>query len=406
MTELRNWCIAAALLLLPATSMADAVLDWNELGVAAVLAARQSPPESARSMAMMHLAMFDAVNAIERRYAPYGTELRAPAGASANAAAASAARAVLAKLFPEQRETLEKAYAASLKQISGERGIEAGAALGEQAANDCIAMRVNDGVGAANLYRPLTAPGVYVPTVLPVSHDWREVKPWVMKQPSQFRPEPPPALTSALWVRDYNEIKEVGAKNSQKRTPEQTEVARFWTAVGVATWNPVVRSLATAQPRRLVDNARLFALANMAASDAFVAVFDGKYAFNFWRPVTAIRNGEADGNDATAPDPAWLPFVDTPMHPEYPCAHCISAGAVAAVLEAEFGTGRVSAISMTSATAPGITHRWERIADYVKEINNARIWGGIHYRNTTEVGERMGREIGRLAATSLMQPAH
>jgi hypothetical protein len=406
MTELRNWCIAAALLLLPATSMADAVLDWNELGVAAVLAARQSPPESARSMAMMHLAMFDAVNAIERRYAPYGTELRAPAGASANAAAASAARAVLAKLFPEQRETLEKAYAASLKQISGERGIEAGAALGEQAANDCIAMRVNDGVGAANLYRPLTSPGVYVPTVLPVSHDWREVKPWVMKQPSQFRPEPPPALTSALWVRDYNEIKEVGAKNSQKRTPEQTEVARFWTAVGVATWNPVVRSLATAQPRRLVDNARLFALANMAASDAFVAVFDGKYAFNFWRPVTAIRNGEADGNDATAPDPAWLPFVDTPMHPEYPCAHCISAGAVAAVLEAEFGTGRVSTISMTSATAPGITHRWERIADYVKEINNARIWGGIHYRNTTEVGERMGREIGRLAATSLMQPAH
>jgi hypothetical protein len=406
MTELRNWCIAAALLLLPATSMADAVLDWNELGVAAVLAARQSPPESARSMAMMHLAMFDAVNAIERRYAPYGTELRAPAGASANAAAASAARAVLAKLFPEQRETLEKAYAASLKQISGERGIEAGTALGEQAANGCIAMRVNDGVGAANLYRPLTSPGVYVPTVLPVSHDWREVKPWVMKQPSQFRPEPPPALTSALWVRDYNEIKEVGAKNSQKRTPEQTEVARFWTAVGVATWNPVVRSLATAQPRRLVDNARLFALANMAASDAFVAVFDGKYAFNFWRPVTAIRNGEADGNDATAPDPAWLPFVDTPMHPEYPCAHCISAGAVAAVLEAEFGTGRVSTISMTSATAPGITHRWERIADYVKEINNARIWGGIHYRNTTEVGERMGREIGRLAATSLMQPAH
>jgi hypothetical protein len=405
MTELRNWCIAAALLLLPATSMGDAILDWNELGVAAVLAARQSPPESARSMAMMHLAMFDAVNAIERRYAPYGTELRAPAGASANAAAASAARAVLAKLFPEQRETLEKAYAASLKQISGERGIEAGTALGEQAANGCIAMRVNDGVGAANLYRPLTSPGVYVPTVLPVSHDWREVKPWVMKQPSQFRPEPPPALTSALWVRDYNEIKEVGAKNSQKRTPEQTEVARFWTAVGVATWNPVVRSLATAQPRRLVDNARLFALANMAASDAFVAVFDGKYAFNFWRPVTAIRNGEADGNDATAPDPAWLPFVDTPMHPEYPCAHCISAGAVAAVLEAEFGTGRVSTISMTSATAPGITHRWERIADYVKEINNARIWGGIHYRNTTEVGERMGREIGRLAATSLMQPA-
>jgi hypothetical protein len=135
-------------------------------------------------------------------------------------------------------------------------------------------------------------------------------------------------------------------------------------------------------------------------------VFDAKYAFNFWRPVTAIRNGEIDGNDATAPDAAWLPFVDTPMHPEYPCAHCISAGAVAAVLEAEFGQGRVTPIAMTSATAPGVTHRWERIGDYVKEVNNARIWGGIHYRNSTEVGERMGREIGTFAVKSAMQPAH
>jgi hypothetical protein len=406
MGELRNWCMAAALLLPPATSMADAILDWNEVGVATVLAARQGPPDGARSMAMMHVAMFDAVNAIERRYAHQGFDVRVPAGASANAAAAAAGRAVLVKLFPEQREALEKSYAASLKQISGERGIETGAALGEQAASYCLTMRTNDGVGAANAYRPITSPGVYVPTVLPAAYDWREVKPWFMKQPSQFRPEPPPSLTSATWTRDYNEIKEVGARASQKRTAEQTEVARFWTAVGVATWNPVVRSLATAQPRTLIENARLFALVNMAASDAFVAVFDGKYAFHFWRPVTAIRNGESDGNDATAPDPAWLPFVDTPMHPEYPCAHCITASAVGTVLEAEFGTGRVSTITMTSATAPGITHRWERISDYVKEVSNARIWGGIHYRNSTEVGERMGREIGRLAITSAMQPAY
>lgn len=406
MSELRNWCTAAALVVLPATSMADAVLDWNEVGVATVLAARQSPPDGARTMAMMHVAMFNAVNAIDGRYLPYDFEVRATAGASANAAAAAAARAVLVKLFPEQREALEKVYATSLSRISGERGIEAGAALGERAGNDCVAMRTNDGVGAANVYRPVTSPGVYVSTALPVSHDWREVKPWVMKQPSQFRPEPPPALTGALWTRDYNEIKEVGAKVSQKRTAEQTEVARFWTAVGVPTWNPIVRSLATARPRSLIDNARLFALVNIAAADAFVAVFDAKYAFNFWRPVTAIRNAASDGNDATAPDAAWLPFVETPMHPEYPCAHCISAGAVATVLEAEFGTGRVSTITMSSATAPGVVRRWERISDYVKEVNNARIWGGIHYRNTTEVGERMGREIGRLAITGAMQPAY
>jgi hypothetical protein len=403
--KLSSWSLTAALLLAPATALADAVLDWNEHGIAALLAARQSGPPSARSMAILHVAMFNAVNAVERRYATYGVELRAPAGASANVAAAAAARTVLVKLFPEQRETLEKAYAVSLKQMSGERGLEAGAALGEQAGSDCLAMRANDGFGAANLYRPVTSPGVYVSTALPAGHDWREVKPWFMKQPSQFRPEAPPALTSALWARDYNEVKEVGGLASQKRTAEQTDAARFWILTGAPTWNPVVRSLATAKRRTLIQNARLFALANMAATDAYIAVFDGKYAFNFWRPVTAVRNGESDGNDATTTDAGWLPRVDTPMHPEYPCAHCITTAAVATVLEAEFGTGRVAAIAITSATAPGVTRRFERLADYVKEVSNARIWGGIHYRNSTEVGERMGREIGRLAVTSAMQPA-
>jgi hypothetical protein len=399
-------CLAVLMVLLPASALADAVLDWNEAGVAAVLAARQSPPEGARTMAMMHVAMANAVNAIERRYVPYGFQATSAKGASANAAATSAARTVLVGLFPDQRETLEKAYAAALAKLSGERGVEAGAALGEQAGKDCLAMRTKDGVGAPNVYKPVTTAGVYVPTALTASHDWREVKPWAMKSPSQFRPEPPPALTGAVWTRDYNEIKEIGARNSAKRTAEQTEVARFWTAVGVVTWNPIVRSLATSRPRTLSENARLFALVNMAASDSFVAVFDGKYAFNFWRPVTAIRNGDIDGNDATAPEAGWVPFVDTPMHPEYPCAHCISAAAVGAVLEAEFGSGRVPTISMTSPTAPGVTRRFERIADYVKEVDNARIWGGIHYRSSTEVGERMGRAIGRLVVSSALAPAH
>ncbi len=384
--------LAATLLTLPAISMADAVTDWNETGVASVLAARQSPPDGARTMAMVHVAMFNAINAIDRRYATHGFDGRAPADASANAAAAAAARTVLVKLFPD------------LQKLSGERGIEPGVALGELAGNHCVTMRTNDGVGAANVYKPVTSPGVYVSTALPVSHDWREVRPWFMKSPAQFRPDAPPALTSALWARDYNEIKAVGGRNSAQRTPEQTEVARFWTAVGVVTWNPIVRSLAAAQPRSLIENARLFALVNMAAVDAFVAVFDAKYAFNFWRPVTAIRNGDGDGNDATTAEPGWAPLVDTPMHPEYPCAHCITAGAVAAVLESEFGTGRVSPIAMTSPALPGTTRRWDRIADYVTEVDNARVWGGIHYRNSTQVGERMGREIGRLAVSSGLQP--
>jgi hypothetical protein len=396
---------ALAFLLCPFASMADAVLDWNELGVAAVVAARQLPPDGARTMAIVHVAMFNAVNAIEPRFRSYGSGLGAAPGASADAAAAAAAHAVLVKLIPEQRDTLDKAWQAAQQRLSGERGGEAGIALGERAAADSLALRVRDGVGAANLYRPVTQPGVYVSTALPVSHDWREVKPWVMERPSQLRPEPPPALTSAVWSRDYNEIKALGARDSTQRTAAQTETARFWAVVGVASWNPIVRSLALSRSRALIDNARLFALVNMAASDSFVAVFDAKYAFNFWRPVTAIRNGDIDGNDATAPDAAWLPLVDTPMHPEYPCAHCISAGAVAAVLEAEFGSGRVATFAMTSPTAPGVTHRWERIADYVDEVRHARIWGGLHYRQSTEVGERMGRAIGRLTVENALQPA-
>jgi hypothetical protein len=335
------------------TARADAVLDWNDVGIAAVIASRSSPPEGARAMAMMHVAMFEAANAVEGGYAPYAfnaarRRVRRPRGA-----AAAAAYRVLSGLYPQQRRRSTRRGRHRGRSSKARPASPAGAALGEQAAAECLTMRAKDGVGAVSDYRPVTAPGVYVGTMLPVSHDWREVKPFFLQQPSQFRPEPPPALTSELWARDYNEIKTFGEKNSRQRTPEQTEAARFWTATGAATWNSLVRALAASKPRRLAENARLFALVNMAATDAFVAVFDAKYAYNFWRPVTAIRNGDIDGNDATARDPGWLPFVDTPVHPEYPCAHCITAGAVAAVLEAEFGTGRVGPIELTSLTAPG-----------------------------------------------------
>ena len=169
---------------------------------------------------------------------------------------------------------------------------DAGTAIGQKEARRCLDMRGKDGVGAANLYRPVTSPGKYVPTMLPVSFDWQKVTPWFLSSPSQFRPEAPPALTSATWARDYNEIKEIGGRTSTKRTEQQTETARFWSIVGVPSWNPVVRALASSQPRSLVENARLFAVVNMAASDAFVAVFDAKYAHQFWRPLTAIRNGD------------------------------------------------------------------------------------------------------------------
>jgi len=405
MSAMRTTLAAIAMLAFSASAFGDAVLDWNEIGLNAVLAARQGPPEGARTMAMMHLAVFDAVNAIERRYPPFcGATLDAPGGASPNAAAAAAARGVLVKLFPEQKEAIDRLYQASLRQLSAERGVEAGVAIGEQAAAQCLEMRAHDGVGAPVQYKPVTAAGVYVPTTLPVSYDWREVKPWVLKNPAQFRPEPPPALTSAAWTHDYLEIKDYGARTGSKRSAEQTDIARFWAAVGVPTWNPIVRALASAPNRPIAQNARLFALVNIAATDAFVAVFDAKYAFNLWRPITAIRNGDLAGNDATVPDRAWLPLIDTPMHPEYPCAHCITSAAVGAVLESEFGTGKVAPAAVISPTAPGVTRRFERISDYVEEVSNARVWGGVHYRTSTEVGRRMGREIGRLVVQAIPLP--
>ncbi|HST07749.1 MAG TPA: hypothetical protein VLJ83_06225 [Gemmatimonadaceae bacterium] len=396
--------LCAAALLIPSLCSADAVLDWNEVALARVVAARQGPPDGARTLAMMHLAMFEAINAIEHRYAPYSFKGRAPAGASADAAAAAAASSVLLKLFPDQAQVVQAAYSASLAAIPDGNAKSAGIALGNEVAAQCAAMRDKDGTGSAAPWRPVTAAGVYVATMLPAATEWPKVKPWFMKDGAQFRPGPPPALASAEWARDYNEIKSVGAKASTTRTAEQTEVARFWTIVGPPSWNPVVRSLASSKHLDLVDNARLFALVNMAATDAFVAVFDAKYAYNLWRPITAIRNGDIDGNDATSPDLGWVPLVDTPMHPEYPCAHCISAGAVAEVLESQFGKGEVPTIAMTSATAPGVTHRWTRIADYVTEVDNARVWGGIHYRNSTQVGEAIGRKIGLVATQEFMKP--
>lgn len=395
--------VTAAVLLSPAC-FPDAVLDWNDIALAQISATGQAPPDGARTMAMVHVAIFDAANAIDRRYTPYAFKGDAPAGSSAEAAIAAAAHAVLTNLFPGQKQQTDVAYATALARVPDGQSKTAGIALGKQVGAECFSMRAKDGTGAPNTYRPRTQPGKYVPTSLPVSMEWPNVKPWFIRDGAQFRPAPAPDLKSATWTRDYNEIESLGARRSATRTPAQTEVGRFWTIVGPASWNPVVRSLAQSGRSRLVDNARLFALVNMAASDAFVAVFDAKYAYDFWRPITAIRNGDLDGNDATAPNPEWLPLIETPMHPEYPCAHCITASAIGTVLQSQFGDGEVSPITMTSATAPGVTHRWTRIADYVAEVNNARVWSGVHYRNSTQVGEAMGKAIGAMAVRQVLTP--
>jgi hypothetical protein len=237
-----------------------------------------------------------------------------------------------------------------------------------------------------------------------VSATWPTLHPFVLERPDQFRPGPPVALTSQEWASDYNEVKAYGARNSMLRTPEQTETAKFWLMTGPQAYHPIARQIITARHMKLVDSARLMASYAVALTDAYIAVFDAKYHYEFWRPITAIRNGDIDGNPATEIDPSWQPLDATPLHPEYPCAHCILSGAAAALIESYGGLRDVREISLTSPTAPGITHRWSSLDAFTTEVANARVWAGFHYRFSGRVGTAMGREVGRFVAAHFAQP--
>jgi len=390
------------LVMLVATSRADIVMDWNARADAIVVDKRLPPPFQARTLALMHVSMFEAINAIERRYKPYRLELVADRNTSREAAAASAAHAVLTALYPDQRAALDTQLAADLALVAEGPARDRGIIVGRKAATDLLELHAEEGAGVDD-YRPFTQAGVYVPTQPVAGYGVRNLKPWVMASAAQFRPEPPPALTSETWTRDVNEIRQFGALNSPVRSEEQTTVGKFWFLVGARTYNPIIRQVVLARQMNLLDCARVYALTSMAAADAFIAVFDAKYHYNFWRPVTAIRNADLSQNSATPRDATWQPLGETPMHPEYPCAHCISAAAVAAALHAVVGED-VGEITLTSSTAPGVTRRWTRLSDYVDEVANARVWAGFHYRFSTEVGKDMGRKIGELTVATQLRP--
>ena len=402
--SIRAVIASVALLLAPAVACADVIAQWNEKAIASATAGGQNPLIVSRTVAIVHTAMFDAVNSIENRYAPYAVRVSTRVGSSAEAAAATAAYAALAALLPSQEPELDAEYSSNLARIAEGPEREAGVAVGKQVAADILARRAGDHSNSSKSYRPFTSPGVYVPTTLPLAPHWGDVTPWVMERGSQFRPGPPPPLTSEQWARDYNEVKMFGAKSNSARSGGQTDSGRFWILVGPASWFPIVRQIADASSRSLIDNARLYALIAIATADAYVAVFDAKYAYNFWRPITAIRNGDIDRNEATSLDAAWEPLIDTPPHPEYPCAHCITSAAVATILDAEFGAEAMSKVTMTSPTAPGVVRKWHSSKEYVDEVSAARIYGGVHYRTSAVVGQEMGRRIAELTLGDRMRP--
>jgi PAP2 superfamily len=380
-------------------AQADVITEWNIKANDLAVAGKVSPAHSNRILALAHVAAFDAVNAISGRY-PKSDRIdnRAANGASIDAAVAAAMRGVLGKALPQVQKEIDAAYVSALASIADGAGKTVGVALGENAATTILALRQSDGAAAPDTYVPFTAPGTYVATASVTVPHWGRRKPWVMSAGDQFRPPAPPALTSEIWARDYNEVKTLGGKSSTARTAVQTEIARFWETTQPIIYAPLARTVALQPGRDVTQNARLMAAVAVAVDDALIAIFDAKYTYNFWRPVTAIRNGDKDGNSATDADPAWQPLIDTPMHPEYPCAHCVMSGALAAVLQAEIGSGPALTFSGTSPSLPGVTRTWKSLAEFAQEVQDARVYDGVHYRNSSEVGTSVGRKVGELVA--------
>ena len=402
--NLRRALVAVALIASAPSAFADVITDWNEKAVAFVTP-RMTPPAAQRVVAIVQIAMFDAVNSIEGRYRPYLAQVPSAATASKEAAAAAAAGSVLAGLHPQAQAELKAAMTGYLSNIPDSEAKSEGIKLGEAVAAKILEARARDGADAPDSYRPKAKPGVYVPTPITVASMWPNVKPFAMTKGSQFRPDPPISLTSKEWAADFNELKDYGGKTGAKRSAQQTEIAQFWLMVGPPAYHPFARNLVTAKQMNVDDSARFMALVAVGLNEALIAVFDAKYHYNFWRPITAIRNGDIDDNPATDREATWQPIDNTPMHPEYPCAHCILSGSVAGVVKAVFGTAEIPEIAVTSATALGVTHRWTNMATFTDEVANARIWSGFHYRFSTRVGTEMGLQIGEYVVKNVMQPA-
>ena len=396
MTTLRHAAVAlaASLTLASVPAKADVVTDWNEIACAITGTAGAGAPGH-RLMAIVQVSVFDAVSAIDGRWKPYMGPLTAPAGASVDAAVAAANLMTLTALVPNEKATTEAAYKAALAKIPDGAAKSDGIRVGELAAARVLARAEKDAHAAPDVYQPHTSPGVYVPTMIPVSASWPKRTPWILSRTDQFRPGPPPALDSETWAKDLQEVKLLGAKTGSQRTQDQTDIAQFWEETRPLIYHGVVRSVAKMPGRSVADNARLLGAASVAADDALIAVFDAKYTYNFWRPVTAIRNGHMmKGGKA---ETGWTPFINTPMHPEYPCAHCVVSGAVGAVLAAELGSAPKPKLSTKSPTAKDAVREWASVDAFMEEVQMARIYDGVHYRNSAVVGSELGRKVGALA---------
>jgi hypothetical protein len=356
----------------------------------------------------VHLAVYDAVNAIDHRFQSYGPDISAPAGASKEAATIEAAHRMLLYLFPDQAGTLTTQYTAALAVIPNGVPKTDGMQVGQAAASSIIALRTGDGRGASVPYSWPSVPtsGVWIPTppafAAPALPWLSRVVPFTMSGPSEFRPDPPYPLTSEEWVDDYNQVKALGAVNSTVRTPEQTEIGLFWTDHAGSQYSRAFRALAMARNLDISDTARLFATLYATGADAAIGCWDAKYHYSFWRPVTAIVNGDIDGNSDTIPDPSWRPLLATPNHPEYPSAHGCITGSYATALKNFFRTPHVTLVVTSVVTQT--THTFTSTKDWEKEVEYARIYAGFHYHNSVVQGAVLGKKVSDKVARDYFNP--
>jgi hypothetical protein len=393
------------------TNSGEVVMEWNQQAVALTLlpAFNLAPVQQARVMAIVQVAVHDAVNGITGDYETYLEPGPAPENASPEAAAIAAAYYAMRNIFPltpTQAASLDAAYADSLA-AHGLSALDPGIEYGRSAAAAILALRANDHSALAEAQFNYTAPGAgtpgvwvpltSVPALLP---GWGNVTPFVLRSGSQFRPDAPPALDSEQYAKDYNEIKEIGKLNGSTRTDLQTQIATFWRASPTAIWNPVIRQVVAARNLDLSDTARTFALVYLAVADASIACWDAKYTYNNWRPQPAIRNGDFDGNNLTAGDATWTPLFTTPPHPEYPSGHSANSSAMATILELLFDDNPGVQLVVTIS---GITRQWDTFGAGVDEVIDARVYSGIHFRGSDEVGARLGRQVARFISTHALR---
>ncbi|HEX9231005.1 MAG TPA: vanadium-dependent haloperoxidase [Jatrophihabitantaceae bacterium] len=386
-------------------TQADQVIQWNQELIAATQVAGAQPAtvQPTRTFAITQLAVYDAVSAIVGGHAPLPLRLLAPRSASPDAAAAAAAHTALVALLPSQQPALDAKFQDSLAQLGSGPHVRDGIRVGERAALAVLAARANDGSDATPpAFVPQPGPGEYQLTPpnfpAPVFTHWANVEPFVLDSGDQFRVPPPPAVTSAHYADDFNEVKALGELNSTTRSSEQADIGRFWSAAPVwIVWNQIAQTAAATFHNSLAANARMFAMLDVTLADGVIALYDSKYAYHRWRPITAVRAADDDGNPATVGDPTWTALSNTAPDPSYPGAHAEISQSAASALRDYFGTDRLD-FSLTNASLPGVVRSFQSFSQAADEAAASRIYSGQHFRYDEDAGQALGDQVADFVA--------